>query len=66
MPSDEREDHAIEGPVRFLEQERGLLRRKPAAAGNVRDLRHEARAEEEKGLRAFAEREAMAASLPGS
>src|SRR5213593_4948512 len=63
MPSDERQDHAVKGAVRFFEEERGLLRGEPAAARDARDLRHESRAEEEKGLRTFAERKPVAACL---
>src|SRR3989442_6018056 len=57
------QDHTIERAVPFLEEERGLLRHEPAAAGNVRDLRHETRAKKEKRPRAFAERQPRAAGL---
>jgi len=55
MPRDEREDHAVERAIRLLEEERGLLRREPATARDVRDLRHEPRAEEEECLRALSQ-----------
>src|SRR5438876_2114364 len=57
------QDHTIERAVRFFEKERGLLRCEPAASRDVRDLRHEPRAEEEEGLRALAERKPVAACL---
>src|SRR5712691_10504806 len=50
MSVDQCQDHAIEGAVRLLEQERGLLRRQRTPPCDVRDLGHEARAEEEEGL----------------
>src|SRR2546427_3308300 len=51
------EDHAIERAVSLLELERGLLGRERPAARDVRDLGHEARAEEEERLRRFTERQ---------
>ena len=63
MPCDERKDHAIERAVRFFEEECRLLRRETAAAGDIRDLGHEPRAEEEKGLSALAERQSVPARL---
>src|SRR5438270_11019384 len=56
VSGDECEDHAIERAIRLFEEERGLLRREPAAARDVGDLRHEPRAKEEEGLRALTER----------
>jgi len=41
--------------IRLLEEERGLLRRESATARDVRDLRHEPRAEEEECLRALSQ-----------
>src|SRR2546423_13538216 len=63
MSRDEREDHAIEGAVGLLEEERRLLRRHRASACDVGDLGHEARAEEEERLRTLTERESVAACL---
>src|SRR2546428_10145058 len=57
MSLDQCEDHAIERAVSLLELERGLLGRERPAARDVRDLGHEARAEEEERLRRFTERQ---------
>src|SRR2546426_5917931 len=57
MSLDQCEDHAIERAVSLLELERGLLGRERPAARDVRDLGHEARAEEEECLRRFTERQ---------
>src|SRR5712691_2261267 len=63
MPGDKRQDHTVKCAVGLFKEERGLLRGEPAAARDARDLRHESRAEEEKGLRSFAERKPVAACL---
>src|SRR5438128_7928194 len=57
MSLDQCEDHAIERAVSLLELERGLLGRERPAARDVRDLGHETRAKEEKGLRGLAQRQ---------
>src|SRR6266849_5212561 len=57
MPGDHREDDAIERAVRLLEEERGLRGLERAAARDMRDLRHEPRAEVEERLRRLAERQ---------
>src|SRR5258706_667331 len=57
MPGDHREDDAVERAVGLLEQGRGLggLERTPAS--DMRDLRHEARAEVQERLRRLAARQ---------
>ena len=57
MSGDHREDDAVESPVGLLEEERGLRRLERAATRDVRDLRHEPRAEVEEGLRRLAQRQ---------
>src|SRR5207247_9229417 len=57
MSPDQCEDRAIERAVSLLELKRGLLGRGRPAARDVRDLGHEARAEEEERLRRFTERQ---------
>src|SRR5258708_9208711 len=57
MSIDEREDHGVERAIGFLEERGRLLRLERPAARDVRDLREEARAEEEERLGRLAEGE---------
>jgi hypothetical protein len=55
MTGDEREDDPVERAVSLREERRRLRCLERATPRDVRDLRHEARAEEEERLRRFAE-----------
>src|SRR5687767_12702619 len=57
MAVEERDDHAVEGAVRPLEERGRAVGLERAAPRDVRDLGHEARAEEEEDLGRLSERE---------
>src|SRR6185503_2515719 len=57
MPGDHREDDAVERSVGLLEQSRRLRGLERTTPRDMRDLRHEPRAEEEERLRGFAQRQ---------
>src|SRR5688572_30465056 len=57
MAVEERDDDAVERAVRFLEPRCRAVGLERAAPRDVRDLGHEARAEEEEDLRRLSERE---------